>query len=31
MRGQRLYPRMRERPPEFRVNPAWPYYESIED
>ncbi|GIV51434.1 MAG: hypothetical protein KatS3mg038_1955 [Candidatus Kapaibacterium sp.] len=25
----KLYPRMRERPPEFRLNPHWPYYGNI--
>ena len=24
-----LYPKMRERPEEFRINPAWPYYGNI--
>ncbi|MEO0133063.1 MAG: hypothetical protein ABIK73_09080 [candidate division WOR-3 bacterium] len=28
-RAQRLYPRMRERPPEFVVNPAWPWYGAL--
>ncbi|GIV51604.1 MAG: hypothetical protein KatS3mg038_2125 [Candidatus Kapaibacterium sp.] len=25
----KLYPRMRERPPEFRLNPQWPLYASL--